>query len=377
MDEPCQKWKTGGNADMVLLVTGGAGFIGSNFIHQELARKQEEVHIVNLDALTYAGNLSNLDDIAGEPRYRFVHGDIARPTDVERAFAAAEEAFGKRVTAVVNFAAESHVDRSIDDASPFLRTNVVGTQVLLESARRHSTVRFLQVSTDEVYGSLSSTAPASTEDALLLPNSPYAATKASADLLVRSYGQTYGLDIVITRASNNYGPYQFPEKLIPLALSNALSGQPIPIYGDGLNIRDWMHVEDHCRGVGLALRKGRAGEVYNFGTASARTNLDLVKSLLKHVNRPESLLRPVPDRPGHDRRYSLEASKACRELGWEPLIPFEEGLTRTVAWYVDHAKWVKATRSGEYREYYQAMYGDRERWVKAIRAESNMRTLGT
>lgn len=352
---------------MVLLVTGGAGFIGSNFIRMKLGQSGvEEPCIVNLDALTYAGNLGNLTDVADDRRYRFVKGDVADTRDVDRAFEEARAAFRQPVTAIIHFAAESHVDRSIEDASPFLRTNVLGTQVLLDAARRYGVNRFVHVSTDEVYGSLSPWDPPSTEEGALLPNSPYAASKAASDLVVRSYGQTYGLDTVVTRSSNNYGPYQFPEKLIPLALSNALRGEPIPVYGDGLNMRDWMYVEDHCRGIDLALREGRAGEVYNFGIGSGCTNLELVRMLLRRVERPETLIRMVADRPGHDRRYALDATKARTGLGWEPAMDLEDGIGRTVEWYLSHSEWVEAARSGEYQRYYEAMYADRETWVTRV-----------
>lgn len=352
---------------MILLVTGGAGFIGSNFIHQLLEDDTfRDVRIVNLDALTYAGNLGNVADVADEHRYRFVRGDIAEVADVERAFAAAASAFGASVTAVVNFAAESHVDRSISDSGPFLRTNVIGTQIVLEACRRHRVARFLQVSTDEVYGSLEPSDPPSTEGSPLVPNSPYAASKASADLMVRSFARTYGLDTVITRASNNYGPYQFPEKLIPLVLSNAIDGRTVPIYGNGLQVRDWLNVQDHCRGIALALRHGRPGEVYNLGTGVGCTNLELVRRLLSALNRPESLIEFVPDRPGHDRRYALDWSKAHRELGWSPTTRLGDGLRKTVKWYIDHQDWVNVARSGEYVRYYDLMYGHRSEWVSQV-----------
>lgn len=352
---------------MIVLVTGGAGFIGSNFIRQELGRSDaDEIRILNLDALTYAGNLDNLTDVASDPRYRFLRGDISRSEDVECALADARAAFGGTVSAVVNFAAESHVDRSIEDAGLFLRTNVLGTQVLLDTSRRHGVHRFVQVSTDEVYGSLEPSDPPSTETAPLLPNSPYAASKAAADLVVRSYARTYGLDAVITRASNTYGPFQFPEKLIPLTLSNAVRDRAVPIYGDGLQIRDWLSVHDHCRGIGMALRHGRGGEVYNLGTGRGCTNLELVRLILSAVGKPPTLLEFVAERPGHDRRYALNASKAGRELGWSPTTPLNHGLQQTVDWYLAHQDWVSAARSGAYLRYYEAMYSHRAEWILRV-----------
>lgn len=331
-----------------ILVTGGAGFIGSNFIHYWLSAHEGEV--INLDLLTYAGNLENLADVEGDPRYRFVKGDIADRELVEGLL--------DGVDAVVNFAAESHVDRSITDAGAFIRTNVAGTQVLLEAARHHGLGRFLQVSTDEVYGSLGPEG-AFTEATPLAPNSPYSASKAAADLLVRAYHHTYGLDAVITRCSNNYGPYQFPEKLIPLMVTNALENKELPVYGDGLNVRDWIHVRDHCRAIDLVLHRGRAGEVYNVGADEERANLEMVKGILGLLGKPESLIRFVADRPGHDRRYAIDSTKLRTELGWLPEIPFAQGLEETVDWYVAHRPWWEKIKSGEYREYYARMYGGR------------------
>jgi dTDP-glucose 4,6-dehydratase len=332
-----------------ILVTGGCGFIGSNFIRL-LLETDPDLRIVNLDALTYAGNLANLADWSGNARYRFVHGDI---TDRE----AVRGAICDGVAAIINFAAESHVDRSILDSGPFVRTNVIGTQVLLDAARQFAVPRFVQVSTDEVYGSLGDTGYF-TEETPLAPNSPYSASKAAADLLVRSYVHTFGIDAVTTRCSNNYGPYQFPEKVIPLFVSNLLRDEPVPVYGDGLNVRDWIHVRDHCRGVELAWRKGRAGEVYNFGGRSERTNLELVHTLLRALGKPDSLIKFVKDRPGHDRRYAIDCAKAERELGWAPEWNFEEGLAATIDWYRKNSEWVEQIRSGEYRNYYQKQYGD-------------------
>jgi dTDP-glucose 4,6-dehydratase len=331
-----------------VLVTGGCGFIGSNFIRY-LLETDPQIAIVNLDCLTYAGNLANLADIAADPRYRFVHGDI---TDR----AAVREVVSNGVRAIINFAAESHVDRSIHDSGPFIRTNVLGTQVLLDAAREFGVPRYVQVSTDEVYGSLGPTG-VFTEETPLAPNSPYSASKAAADLLVRSYVHTFGLSAVITRCSNNYGPYQFPEKIIPLFIANLLRDEPVPVYGDGLNVRDWIHVRDHCAALDRVWREGRAGEVYNIGGRSERTNLELTYALLEAVGKPRSLIRYVKDRPGHDRRYAIDCTKIEQELGWRPRIAFEEGLRETVRWYREHADWVAAIRTGEYLKYYERQYG--------------------
>jgi dTDP-glucose 4,6-dehydratase len=331
-----------------VLVTGGCGFIGSNFIRY-LLETDSQVRVINLDCLTYAGNLANLADIAADPRYRFVHGDITDRATVRQAVSSG-------VRAIVNFAAESHVDRSIHDSGPFIRTNVLGTQVLLDSAKEFGVPRYVQVSTDEVYGSLGPTG-AFTEETPLAPNSPYSASKAAADLLVRSYVHTFGLPAVITRCSNNYGPYQFPEKIIPLFIANLLRDEPVPVYGDGLNVRDWIHVRDHCAALDRAWREGRAGEVYNIGGRSERTNLELTYALLEAVGKPRSLIRYVKDRPGHDRRYAIDCSKIEKELGWRPRIAFEEGLRETVRWYREHADWVASIRTGEYLKYYERQYG--------------------
>jgi len=324
-----------------ILVTGGCGFIGANFVRFEL-ETYPELSITNLDALTYAGNPDNLEGLEGERRYRFVRGDVADRVSVT-------ELLAEGFDAVVHFAAESHVDRSIDDASPFLRTNVVGTQCLLDAARAAGTPRFVQVSTDEVYGTLGPDDPLFSETTPLAPNSPYAASKAGADLLVRAAHHTHGMDTVITRCSNNYGPYQFPEKLIPLFVTNALADIPLPVYGDGRQVRDWIHVSDHCRGVDAALRRGRAGEIYNFGGRSERYNIDVTHAVLKLTNKPESLIRHVTDRPGHDRRYAVDCSKAEAELGWQATVSFEVGLATTVDWYRNNAQWVERVRSGAYR----------------------------
>ncbi|AMV21987.1 dTDP-glucose 4,6-dehydratase [Planctomyces sp. SH-PL14] len=334
-----------------ILVTGGCGFIGANFVRWMLGT-DSSLRITNLDKLTYAGNLENLKEIENDPRYRFVRGDIADPAAVDQLIAEG------RFHAVVNFAAESHVDRSILDSTPFITTNVMGTQVLLDACRRHRVPRYLQVSTDEVYGSLGDEG-FFTEETPLAPNSPYSASKASADMLVRAAVHTFGFPAIITRCSNNYGPYQFPEKLIPLFISNALQGQSLPVYGQGTNVRDWIHVLDHCRGIEAALRQGQAGEVYNFGGESELRNIDLTKRLLKALGKPESLIRYVEDRPGHDQRYAIDCTKAKRELGWTPQYRFEDGLAETIAWYQNHADWIARVRSGAYRDYYESQYGGR------------------
>ncbi|HZY90425.1 MAG TPA: dTDP-glucose 4,6-dehydratase [Gemmataceae bacterium] len=331
-----------------VLVTGGCGFIGSNFIHY-LLENDPNVAVLNLDCLTYAGNLANLADLADHPRYRFLKGDVADPPAVRAAV-------GQGVHSIIHFAAESHVDRSIHDSGPFVRTNVVGTQVLLDAAREFRVARFVQVSTDEVYGSLGPTG-FFTEETALAPSSPYAASKAAADLLVRSYAHTFGLPALITRCSNNYGPYQFPEKLIPLFVSNLLRDEPVPVYGDGRQVRDWVHVRDHCAAVYCVWREGRPGEVYNVGGRCERTNLELTEALLRATGKPASLIRHVQDRPGHDRRYAIDCSKIERELGWRPAVPFDEGLRQTVDWYRSHPDWVAAIRSGEYLKYYARQYG--------------------
>jgi dTDP-glucose 4,6-dehydratase len=315
---------------LIILVTGGCGFIGSNFIRYAL-ETDADIRIVNYDALTYAGNPDNLSDIASSPRYRFVHADI---TDRE----AVRSALRPGVNAIVNFAAESHVDRSINDSGPFVRTNVLGTQVLLDAAREFKVGRFLQISTDEVYGSLGPTG-LFTERTPLAPSSPYAASKTAADLLVLSYVHTFGLPAVITRCSNNYGPYQFPEKVIPLFITNLLGNKPVPVYGDGLNVRDWIHVRDHCTAVFKVLKEGKIGEVYNVGGRCEKTNLELTHSILRIMDKPTSLLNYVTDRLGHDRRYAIDCTKIEKELGWRPATPFDEGLRQTVEWYKANVAW--------------------------------------
>jgi dTDP-glucose 4,6-dehydratase len=332
-----------------LLVTGGCGFIGSNFVRYML-ETDPDIAIINLDYLTYAGNLANLEDLAGNPRYQFVKGDI---TDRETV----RKVMGAGVDVVINFAAESHVDRSIQDSGPFVRTNVLGTQVLLDAAREAKVQRYLQVSTDEVYGSLGQTGYF-TEETPLAANSPYAASKAAADLLVRSYVHTFGLAALITRCSNNYGPYQFPEKIIPLFITNLLRDEPVPVYGDGMNVRDWIHVRDHCAAIDRVWRAGRVGEVYNAGGHCEKTNLELTHALLDAVGKPRTMIRYVKDRPGHDRRYAIDSGKIERELGWRPRVPFEEGLRDTVRWYREHGEWIQNIRTGEYMNYYRRQYGD-------------------
>lgn len=331
----------------ILLVTGGCGFIGSNFVRYVL-RHDLEITILNLDALTYAGNLANLVDVANSPRYCFLHADITNRDEVSKAL--------KGVDGVINFAAESHVDRSIHDTTPFVRTNILGTQVLLDAAREAGVKRYIQISTDEVYGSLGASG-AFTEETPLAPNSPYAASKASADLLVRSYVHTFNMPAVITRCSNNYGPYQFPEKLIPLFISNLLRDEPVPVYGDGLNVRDWIHVRDHCSAIYQVWLKGKTGEVYNIGGRCERTNLDLTHTLLEAVGKGKALIRYVPDRPGHDRRYAIDCSKIERDLGWKPAISFADGLKETVKWYRSNQAWTDSIRTGQYLSYYEKQYG--------------------
>ncbi len=325
-----------------ILVTGCCGFIGANFVRY-LLEHDPAIEITNLDALTYAGNLDNLAGIVTGSRYHFVEGDIA-----DRPFVMSLVARGK-FDALVNFAAESHVDRSINDATPFLRTNILGTQCLLDATRAANVPRYVQVSTDEVYGTLEPDDPAFSETTPLAPNSPYAASKASADLLVRAAHHTFGLNAVITRCSNNYGPYQFPEKLIPLFITNVMADIQVPVYGDGRQVRDWIYVLDHCRGIDAALRRGTPGEVYNFGGKSERYNIDVARAILKGCGKPESLIRYVTDRLGHDRRYAINCEKAEAELDWRPTVAFEEGLANTISWYQTHTEWVDRVRSGAYR----------------------------
>ena len=341
---------------MRLLVTGGAGFIGSNFVHYIL-KKYPDYRIVNLDKLTYAGNLENLTDFEGNSRHEFVHGDICDPDCVRTILTGG-------VDAVVNFAAESHVDRSILDSGEFVRTNIEGTRNLLDISRRNKIGRYVQISTDEVYGSLGDSG-AFTEDTPIAPNSPYSASKASADLLVRSYCHTHGFPAVITRCSNNYGPYQFPEKLIPLLISNAMADISLPIYGDGMNVRDWIHVEDHCAAIDTVLHHGKTGEVYNVGGHEELPNIEVARRILKTLGKSESLLTYVADRPGHDRRYAIDSTKLETELGWKPRINFASGLPETIEWYIGNASWVEHVRSGAYLKYYDEMYGRRAAGAQA------------
>jgi dTDP-glucose 4,6-dehydratase len=334
-----------------VLVTGGAGFIGANFVHL-LARERPHWDIVNLDALTYAGNPENLAAVERNPRYRFVHGDIRKEADVARAL----DACGGGDVHVVHFAAESHVDRSIVSGLPFVETNVVGTQVLLDLTRARKVARFVHVSTDEVYGSLGKEGYF-TEETPLAPNSPYSASKAASDMLVRAAVHTHGFPGIVTRCSNNYGPYQFPEKLIPLMIANASENKPVPVYGDGLNVRDWLYVEDHCEAILTVLERGRVGEVYNVGGHNEYPNIAIVRRILQELGRPESLIQFVKDRPGHDRRYAIDAGKIERELGWRPRHTFEEALPLTVRWYQAQGAWLQRVRNGAYREYYARQYG--------------------
>jgi dTDP-glucose 4,6-dehydratase len=334
-----------------VLVTGGAGFIGSNLVRL-LRRERPDWTVVNLDKLTYAGNAESIADLREDPRHVFVRGDIANAELVEHLIR------NHGITAVLNLAAESHVDRSILGPGIFVETNVSGTQVLLEAARQAGVKRFLQVSTDEVYGSLGATGKFS-ESSPLRPSSPYSASKAAADLLALAYGHTFGMEVLITRCSNNYGPYQFPEKLIPLMIANALEGRKLPVYGDGMQIRDWIHVEDHCQALLLALERGKAGEVYNIGSDNEWPNIQIVGRLLEILGKPRDLIEHVKDRPGHDRRYAIDARKARNELGWAPRAGFGEGLATTVAWYVQNRGWWERVRTGEYRTYYDRNYGAR------------------
>lgn len=336
-----------------VLVTGGCGFIGTNLVRHILSALSDW-SVVNLDLLTYAGNLENtagLED-AYPGRYFFIRGDIADPEMVQSVFET------HKIDLVLNLAAESHVDRSIESASIFIRTNVLGVQVLLDTALKYKVERLLHVSTDEVYGSLGQDGRF-TEDLPLKPNSPYSASKAAADLLVRSYIKTYGLDAVITRCSNNYGPYQFPEKLIPLMIANALEEKDLPVYGDGRNVRDWIHVKDHCRGIVMVAQKGISGEAYNMGGNAEKENIEIVKDILRSIGKPETLIKFVKDRPGHDFRYAMDYSKIERKLGWKPTVVFEEGLQSTVDWYIQNRPWWERIRTGDYLAYYERIYGNR------------------
>ena len=345
-----------------ILVTGGAGFIGSNFIKYKL-EKDKNAKIINLDLLTYAGNLENLKDVENNPNYVFVKGDIRDRELLEELFQKYE------ITGVINFAAESHVDRSIEDPEIFLLTNILGTQALLDTAKKHwknkpddkydrtykEGVKFLQVSTDEVYGALGKTGMF-TETTSLSPNSPYSAAKTSADLIVRAYHETFGLPVNITRCSNNYGPYQFPEKLIPLMINNCNQEKELPIYGDGMQIRDWLHVKDHCIAIDTVFEKGRNGEVYNIGGNNEKANIEIVKLIIKALGKTENLIKYVKDRPGHDRRYAIDNTKITTELGWKPSYTFEEGIKETIEWYLNNMEWMESVTSGAYKDYYNKMY---------------------
>ncbi|WP_152513785.1 dTDP-glucose 4,6-dehydratase [Caldanaerobacter subterraneus] len=349
---------------MKILVTGGAGFIGSNFIKYMLS-KYKDYKIINLDKLTYAGNLENLKDVENNPNYTFIKGDICDKELVE-------EIFSQDIDYVVNFAAESHVDRSIMDPEIFVKTNVLGTVTLLNAAKKaweqgdgfKEGKKFLQVSTDEVYGSLGETGYF-TETTPLDPHSPYSSSKAAADLIVKAYYDTYKMPVNITRCSNNYGPYQFPEKLIPLMINNCLNKKPLPVYGDGLNVRDWLYVEDHCKAIDLVLHKGRVGEIYNIGGNNEKTNIEIVKLIVSYIHDnvdptvDESLITYVADRKGHDRRYAIDATKIKEELGWYPETKFEDGIKKTIEWYLQNREWLKNVTSGEYQKYYERMYSNR------------------
>lgn len=340
--------------DKKMLVTGGAGFIGGNFVHY-MVNKYPNYMIVNLDALTYAGNLETCQPIEGKPNYKFVKGDIA---DREFIFDLFEK---EKFDVVVNFAAESHVDRSVKDPEIFIKTNVLGTQVLMDASRAYGVERYHQVSTDEVYGDLPLDRPDLffTEETPLHTSSPYSASKASADLLVFAYHRTFGLPITISRCSNNYGPYHFPEKLIPLMISRALNDEKLPVYGNGENVRDWLHVYDHCAAIDLILHKGRVGEVYNVGGHNERTNLEVVRTILKSLGKSEDLITYVTDRPGHDLRYAIDPTKLETELGWKPTYNFDTGIAQTIQWYLDNKQWWENIISGEYQNYFEKQYGDR------------------
>ncbi|RYL93946.1 dTDP-glucose 4,6-dehydratase [Sporolactobacillus sp. THM19-2] len=334
---------------MKLLVTGGAGFIGSNFVHH-MIRLHPEDTVVNYDLLTYAGNLENLKDVENHPNYHFVHGDIRNRELLEHVI----NQFG--IDTVVNFAAESHVDRSITEPDIFVKTNVLGTQTLLDVAKSRKINKYLQISTDEVYGSLGPDGYF-TETTPLAPNSPYSASKASADMMVRAYYETYGMNVNITRCSNNYGPYHFPEKLIPLVITNALEGKELPVYGDGKNIRDWLYVEDHCAAIDLVLHKGKPGEIYNVGGHNEKQNIYIVELIVDTLGKSRDLIKHVTDRLGHDRRYAIDPTKIETELGWKPQYTFETGIKETIQWYLDHEEWWRKIKSGEYMDYYKKQYG--------------------
>lgn len=335
---------------MNLLVTGGAGFIGSNFVYYIL-EKYKDYKLVNLDLLTYAGNLENLKEVENNPNYTFVKGDIANRELVDYLVKA------YHIDVIVNFAAESHVDRSIIDPDIFIKNNILGTQALLDVTKANQIQKYVQISTDEVYGSLGETGYF-TEETPLAPNSPYSASKASADLIVRSYFETFGLNINITRCSNNYGPYHFPEKLIPLMITNALEDNPLPVYGKGDNVRDWLHVKDHCSAIDLVIHKGRPGEVYNIGGHNERKNIEIVELIIEKLGKSKDLIHFVKDRLGHDKRYAIDPSKIMTELGWKPQFTFDTGIVETIQWYLDHPEWWKRIKSGDYLNYYTKQYGE-------------------
>lgn len=344
---------------MKVLVTGGAGFIGGNFVHH-MVNKYPDYQIVNLDLLTYAGNLETLKPVEDKPNYKFVKGDIADEAFIMDLFEK------EKFDVVVNFAAESHVDRSIEDPGIFVQTNVMGTRVLLDASRKFGVKRYHQVSTDEVYGDLPLDRPDLffTENTPIHTSSPYSASKASADLFVLAYHRTFGTPVTVSRCSNNYGPYHFPEKLIPLMIANALNDKPLPVYGKGENVRDWLYVEDHCRAIDLIIHKGRVGEVYNVGGHNEMKNIDIVKLICKELGKPESLITHVADRKGHDMRYAIDPTKIHNELGWLPETKFADGIKKTIKWYLDNKEWWETIISGEYQNYYEEMYGNREE-VKA------------
>lgn len=340
---------------MKVLVTGGAGFIGGNFVHH-MVNKYPDYEIVNLDLLTYAGNLETLKPVEDKPNYKFVKGDIADEPFIMDLFEK------EKFDIVVNFAAESHVDRSIEDPGIFVQTNVMGTRVLLDASKKYGVKRYHQVSTDEVYGDLPLDRPDLffTEETPIHTSSPYSSSKAAADLLVLAYHRTYGLPVSISRCSNNYGPYHFPEKLIPLMIANALNDKPLPVYGEGLNVRDWLYVEDHCKAIDLIIHNGRVGEVYNVGGHNEKTNIEIVKIICKELGKPESLITHVADRKGHDMRYAIDPTKIHNELGWLPETKFEDGIKKTIKWYLENKEWWETIISGEYQNYYEKMYAHRE-----------------
>ncbi|HPO91413.1 MAG TPA: dTDP-glucose 4,6-dehydratase [Victivallales bacterium] len=335
-----------------ILVTGGAGFIGSNFIRY-LLKNDPKVNLINYDALTYAGNLENISDLLNNKRHIFIKGDIRDKLALETLFKE------NNISGVINFAAESHVDRSLENPEDFISTNIIGTINLLQNAKKYGINRFLQISTDEVYGSLTEDAPPFTENSPIQPNSPYSASKAAADHFVRAYNHSYGLNTIITRCSNNYGPYQFPEKMIPLCINNAFNNKKIPVYGDGMQIRDWLYVEDHCEAIWLAFKEGKTGEIYNIGGNCQIRNIELVKIILRECGKDESLISFVKDRPGHDKRYAMDFSKIKNELGWSPKYNFDEAIKKTIKWYSEHKNWLNNLVSGAYMEYYEKMYKNR------------------